>query len=176
MWECGSPAWWWCYLRCSALANGWPLGPPLVGWVFSLSPSGSVLVVAGAILGWHGQESGAKFVRSLHISLSPFPQIILLPSWCQIILQPPQIILTFPQIILLQTSSSTARLRYATLGSPPPLGRPSTERPLCVGISPQSLPSPVYYYLGELVAASLGGQRLRSVPPCMVIFSLSIKG
>ena len=55
---------------------------------------------------------GAKSFCSLHKSLSPFPQIILL-----------------------QTSSSTARLRYATLGSPPPLGRPSTERPLCVSVS-----------------------------------------
>ena len=26
--ECGSPAWWWCYLRCSALADRWPLVPP----------------------------------------------------------------------------------------------------------------------------------------------------
>ena len=62
------------------------------------------------------------------------------------------------------------------MGSPPPLGRPSTERPLCVGISPQIPPLSSLLLSGELVAASLGGQRLRSVPPCMVIFSLSVKG
>ena len=33
------------------------LPPFLVGFGLFLSPSGSVLVVAGAILGWHGQES-----------------------------------------------------------------------------------------------------------------------
>ena len=53
------------FWRCSALAVWQPLGltPPF--WlvlVFSLALSGSVLVVAGAILGWHGQESWAKFV------------------------------------------------------------------------------------------------------------------
>ena len=36
---------------------------PLVGWSFSPWPlSGSVLVVAGAILGWHGQGSWLNFI------------------------------------------------------------------------------------------------------------------
>ena len=55
------------------------------------------------------------------------------------------------------------------MGSPPPLGRPSSESPLCVGISPQIPPLSSLLLPGELVAASLGGQRLRSVPPRMVI-------
>ena len=74
--ECGSPAWWWCYLRCSSLADRWPLVPPphpfLVGCVFSLAPSGSVLERAGEILGWHGQESGAKFFAASTFHFHPF--------------------------------------------------------------------------------------------------------
>ena len=31
LWECRSLAWWWCYLRCSALADGWPLVLPPIG-------------------------------------------------------------------------------------------------------------------------------------------------
>ena len=55
-----------------------------------------------------------------------------------------------------------ARLRYATLGSPPPLGRPSTERPLCVSVSlpipPLSslLPWRTGGFLSGWVEASLG--------------------
>ena len=46
LWECRSPAWWWCYLRCSALADGWPLvlppSPPApLGW-FGLLPGPQV--------------------------------------------------------------------------------------------------------------------------------------
>ena len=68
-----------------------------------------------------------------------------------------------PQIILLQTSSSTARLRYATLGSPPPTRPPSTERPLRVGISPhQTLPSLVLIILGTVwLPLWLGGGSAR---------------
>ena len=37
-----------------------PSRPSWLVWSSPWPPSGSVLVVAGAILGWHGQESGAK--------------------------------------------------------------------------------------------------------------------
>ena len=53
------------------------------------------------------------------------------------------------------------------ISSPP---RPALygEATSCWYFPPKSLPSPVYFP-GELVAASLVEQRLRSVPPCMVI-------
>ena len=79
--------------------------------------------------------NGLNFSAASTLHFSSFPQIILLPSWCQIFCSLHKSLSPSPQIILLQTSSSTARLRYATLGSPPPLGRPSTERPLCVSVS-----------------------------------------
>ena len=82
LWECQSPAWWWCYLRCSTLADGWPLvlPPPLpsllVGWVYSLAPK------------WLNY-------RSLHTSFFTLSTnhlaAIMMPNF----LQPPQITFTF---------------------------------------------------------------------------------
>ena len=75
----------------------------------------------------------------------------------------------FPHIILLPSSCTPARPRCAPWDLLPPLGRPSSESPLCVGISPQIPPLSSLLLPGELEAASHGGQRLRSVPPRMVI-------
>ena len=128
---------------------------PPFGWflVFSLAPSGSVLVVAGAILGWHGQESGAKFF----ISVLNFTQ-------------PPQFTFTFPYIICCHHPALLPCLRYATLGSPPPCSRPSTEEAtLCLCIPPP-LPPLSCISPGELVATFLVGWRLSPVLPCMVNF------
>ena len=102
---------------------------PLGGFGLSLAPSGSVLVVAGAILGWHGQESGAKFI----ISVLNFTQ-------------PPQFTFTFPYIICCHHPALLPCLRYATLGSPPPCSRPSTEEATsCLCTPPLSLPSLVSF-------------------------------
>ena len=96
--------------------------------VHSLALSGSVLVVAGAILGWHGQESGAKF-------------FIFVLNFTQ----PPHFTFTFPYIICCHHPALLPCLRYATLGSPPPCSRPSTEEAtLCLCIPPPS-PSPLLY-------------------------------
>ena len=105
------------------------LPPSWLVLVHSLALSGSVLVVAGAILGWHGQESGAKFF----ISVLNFTQ-------------PPQFTFTFPYIICCHHPALLPCLRYATLGSPPPCSRPSTEEATsCLCIPPLSLPSLVYF-------------------------------
>ena len=134
------------------------LPPFLVGFCLFLSPSGSVLVVAGAILGWHGQESGAKFF----ISVLNFTQ-------------PPQFTFTFPYIICCHHPALLPCLRYATLGSPPPCSRPSTEEAtLCLCITPP-LPPLSRIFPRELVTTFLVGWRLRPVLPRMVIFSLSTK-
>ena len=64
-------------------------------------------------------------------------------------------------------------LRYASLGSPPPCSRPLRRghfELVYLPLSPTSLVFP-----GVLVAASLGGQRLRPVLHCMGTFSLSTK-
>ena len=134
------------------------LPPFLVGFGLFLSPSGSVLVVAGAILGWHGQESGAKFfIYVLNFT------------------QPPHFTFTFPYIICCHHPALLPCLRYATLGSPPPCSRPSTEEAtLCLCIPPP-LPPLSCIFPGELVATFLVGWRLRPVPPRMDFFSLSTK-
>ena len=59
--------------------------------------------------------------------------------------------------IILHSCQTTA----CTMGSPPPLGLPSTERPLRVCVTPP-LP-PLSSFPWELVAAPLCGQRLCSV-------------
>ena len=72
-----------------------PSRPSWLVWSSPWPPSGSVLVVAGAILGWHGQESWAKFFRSLHTSFfilsTNHLAAIMVPNF----LQPPQITFTF---------------------------------------------------------------------------------
>ena len=102
LWECRSLAWWWCYLRCSALADGWPLvlppslPPLLVGWVYSLAPKW-----LRARCGWGdpgvawSRVMGKIFVRSLHTSFfilsTNHLAAIMVPNF----LQPPQITFTF---------------------------------------------------------------------------------
>ena len=139
---------------CVALP--WQTGSSPPSWlvlVSSLAPSGSVLVVAGAILGWHGQESGAKF-------------FIFVLNFTQ----PPHFTFTFPYIICCHHPALLPCLRYATLGSPPPCSRPSTEEAtLCLCIPPP-LPPLSCIFPGELVATFLVGWRLRLVLPCMVNF------
>ena len=83
------------------------LPPFLVGFGLFLSPSGSVLVVAGAILGWHGQESGAKFF----ISVLNFTQ-------------PPQFTFTFSIHHLLPSSCTTALSTVCHPGISSPLQPP----------------------------------------------------
>ena len=61
LWECGSPALQWCYLRCSALADRWPLGPPplLVGfWSFPWPQVASCLLWLGR--SWGGTCESLK--------------------------------------------------------------------------------------------------------------------
>ena len=82
LWLCQFPAWWWCYLRCSTLADGWPLvlPPPLpsllVGWVYSLAPK------------WLNY-------RSLHTSFFTLSTNHLAAIMVPNFLQPPQITFTF---------------------------------------------------------------------------------
>ena len=102
--------------------------PLLVGLVFSLAPSGSVLVVAGAILGWHGQESGAKF-------------FILVLNFTQ----PPHFTFTFSihhlAAIILHCCPDYGMPPWDLL---PPAAAPLRRRPLCVCVSSPS-PSPLLY-------------------------------
>ena len=72
-----------------------PSRPSWLVWSSPWPPSGSVLVVAGAILGWHGQESWAKFFRSLHTSFFILSTIHLAAIMVPNFLQPPQITFTF---------------------------------------------------------------------------------
>ena len=99
---------------------------PPFGWflVFSLAPSGSVLVVAGAILGWHGQESGAKFF----ISVLNFTQ-------------PPQFTFTFSIHHLLPSSCTPALTTVCHPGISSPL-QPPLYGGGHFGILSVSLPSP----------------------------------
>ena len=91
--ECWLPAWWWCFLRCSALADGWPLAPPphpspppFFGW---LGFSSLALKWLRARTGWGDPGVAwsrvmAKFyLQPPHFTLT-FPQIILLPPKCYI--------------------------------------------------------------------------------------------
>ena len=92
--------------------------------VHSLALSGSVLVVAGAILGWHGQESGAKFF----ISVLNFTQ-------------PPQFTFTFSIHHLLPSSCTAALSTVCHPGISSPL-RPPLYGGGHFGILSVSLPSP----------------------------------
>ena len=171
LWECGSLALQWCYLRCSALADRWPLGPPPFGWflVFPWLQVATCLLWLGRSWGstceslkarscqglcwlssgfsWRGAKFFAASIFHFH-----FPHIILLPSSCISTLWP---------------------CPCASLGSPPPCSRPLRRGHFELVYLPLSPPSLVFP--GVLVAASLGGQRLRSVLLSMEIFSLSTR-
>ena len=130
-----------------------PSRPSWLVWSSPWPPSGSVLVVAGAILGWHGQESGDKYILKFSaastLHYSPFPQIILLPSWCQIILQPPQITFTFSTNHL-AANIIQHRPSAPDYGMPPWDLLPPSAGPLRRGhfvlvFPPKSLPSLVYF-------------------------------
>ena len=76
LWECGSPAWRWCYLRCSALADRWPLGPPPPPppplWLVGSFPWPQV---APCSL-WLGRSGGAwsRVLAKFKIKVLNFPQ------------------------------------------------------------------------------------------------------
>ena len=181
LWECQSPAWWWCYLRCSALADGWPLvlppplPPLLVGWVYSLAPKW-----LRARCGWG--DPGVAWSRVMgYIFLQP-PHFIFHPfhksSCCH---HGAKFSAASTNHFHLLHKSSCCKHHPAPpdYGMPPWDLLPPSAGPLRRGhfvwvFPSQSLPSLVYFP-GELVASSLVGWRLRSAPPCMVIVSLPTK-
>ena len=125
--------------------------PPLSGWLGFSSPA---LKWLRARTGWGDPGVAWSRVRLNFLSAAStshfhFPYIMLLPSTqvLNLYLQPPYITFTFPQIILLPSpcthhlawprlvsftnplasgseAGNLSRPRYATLGSPHPLGRP----------------------------------------------------
>ena len=134
-----------------------------------------MLDVAGAILGWHGQESGAKFFAASTFHFHPFHK----SSCCH---HGAKFFCSLHKSLSLFHNSSCCKYHLAPpdYGMPPWDLLPPSAGPLRRGhfvlvFPPRSLPSLVYFP-GELVAASPVGQRLRPAPPCMGIFSLSTRG
>ena len=133
--------------------------PFLVGWVFPPRPlSGSVLERAGAILGWHGQGSWLNFICSLHISLSLFHKSSCCHQSATSFFAAFIFHFHFPHIILLPSSCTPARPRYAPWDLLPPSAGPPRRVHFVLVFPPKSLPSPVYFHLGNLWLPLLVGR------------------